>query len=393
MHVGPPRVVRLLGAAVLVAHVATSGGGATSLQSTPRTLARAWLVGEPVVGNPVTDMESAYALTKRHEVISVEAASGRVRWRQPTNKSGFGGTGASVVLSGGVVVVGDYDVLGFDARTGAERWHFTPSEGYGPGFYLSHGATADGMVYAGSPSGRVYALEAATGRLRWMTAVATDGKTTVYPPQFDGPYVAAGYTEFVAPNRGGVVLLDARDGRIVWTRPFPPASDPTLSLNWAGGPVFGDGAVIVSSGDGVIHAFDLADGNERWRIPALSPQPGNPILPDRDFRGLAVVDDLLITGSLTGIVVAFDLSTRDIRWTYRPTRLGSVAFRLAASGDDVYVPFAGGTLVNLQGSDGVERWRVGDWTASMLWPPARWNDLIIVSGAVNGLSAFHVTEN
>lgn len=389
-HKPAPRAWKL---AAVVLGLAAAGSPpfrlAAAQQGEPRVLQRAWTVAGAAVGSPATDDSSAYFLSKSHEVLAIDAASGRIRWRHPTNESGYGGTGASVVVSGSVVVAGDDNLLAFDRRSGVPRWRFVPTDGYGPGFYLSFSATADGVVYAGSPSGRFYAVDAETGRLRWSTVVAADGKTTVFPPRFQGTVVAAGYTEFVAPNRGGLVLLDTRTGRILWKRAFPQPSDHSLSVNWAGGPVFADDLVIVSSGDGVVHAFDTASGEERWAIPALSGRIGNPIIsPDRDFRGLAVSGQLLVSGSLTGTIVAYDLATRTERWRHLAERLGSVMFRIEASNEIVYVPFAGGTLVALRADDGIEQWRVGDWMASLLWPPAFWNDLIIVSGAVDGFSAF-----
>lgn len=360
--------------------------------NSPRILARAWTVPGAAVGSPAADQSTAYFLTRNHDLLAVDAATGQVRWRRPTNESGYGGTGATVVVSGQVVVVGDDNLLGFSRRTGALRWRFDPSDGYGPGFYLSHEATTDGMVYAGSPSGHVYAVETETGRLRWSTVVANDGKTTVFPPRFKGAVIAAGYTEFVAPNLGGVVLLAADTGRVLWKRPFPVPRDRSLSVNWAGGPILVDDLVIVSAGDGIIHAYDIASGDERWSIPPVTVQPGNLIDPARDFRGLAVSGRILVSGSLTGEIVGYDLDSREERWRYSAGRLGSVIFRIEAINDLVYVPFAGGTLIALQAHDGAELWRVGDWTASILWPPVLWQDLVIVSGAVDGLSAFHAVR-
>lgn len=358
----------------------------------PRILERAWTVAGAAVGSPAADDTTAFFLSKYHELVAVDAASGQVRWRQPTNESGFGGTGGTVVVAGSVVVVGDDNVLGFNRLTGTLRWRFEPSDGYGPGFYLGYQATADGVIFAGSPGGRLYAVDTLTGRPRWTAVVATDGKTTVYPPRFSGAYVAAGYTEFVAPSLGGIVLVDAASGRIVWKRAFPAPRDRSLSVSWAGGPVFVDDLVIVSAGDGIIHAYDVATGNDRWSLPPVTVQPGNLIDPARDFRGLAVSGRTLISGSLTGEIAAYDLDSREERWRYSAGRLGSVIYRIEAMGDVVYIPFAGGTLIALQASDGAEVWRVGDWTASILWPPILWGDLVIVSGAVDGYSAFHAVR-
>ena len=121
-------------------------------------------------------------------------------------------------------------------------------------------------------------------------------------------------------------------------------------------------------------------------------KPGNLIDPTRDFRGLAVSGDILVSGSLTGEIVGFDLESRTEQWRYSAGRLGSVIFRIEAMDDVVYVPFAGGTLLALRASDGAEQWRVGDWRASILWPPALWEELVIVSGAVDGFTAYYAAK-
>ena len=61
--------------------------------------------------------------------------------------------------------------------------------------------------------------------------------------------------------------------------------------------------------------------------------------------------------------------------------------RIAAADDVVYLPFANGQLVALTVGDGVERWRIGDWTSGYLWPPAVRGPTLFLSGAYDGLSA------
>jgi outer membrane protein assembly factor BamB len=379
------RPLRRLGpirAAVVLLGVCVVGGppAATSQQTVPT---RVWHLPDEGRGPADADETSAYFLTKSHEVLAVDAATGVVRWRRPTFEEGDTVSGISLLVAGQSVVVGDYNLLAFDCRTGSLRWRFIPAEGYGPGIYL--GAVAGGVALTGSPSGHVYAVDVDSGALRWSTAVASN--TTIYAPVAAGEVVAAGFTEFTAPTRGGVVLLSADTGRVRWKRSFPVPDDPLLSTNSAGGPVFFGETVIASGGDGRIHAFDVTSGELRWTLPRVSGASPFPMAADHDFRPLALTGNLLVAGSLTGQIVAFELPSRTERWRFLATRLGSTAFRIAAVDDVVYLPFVNGQLVALAGGDGVERWRIGDWTSGYLWPPAVRGPTLFLSGAQDGLSA------
>jgi outer membrane protein assembly factor BamB len=385
-----PRLKLRLSRRIALALTALAGLGVCATGGMPAASARAsaptriWHVPEPGRGGAAADDSSAYFLSKTHEVIAVDRATGQVRWRRQTLQDEDLVSRVSVLVSGDAVVVGDYNLLAFHRTTGGLRWRFVPADGYGPGVYL--GVVHDGVALTGSPSGHVYAVQVESGALRWSTRVATDGNTTVFGPEARGALVAAGYTEFTTPYGGGVVVLAAETGRVLWNRRFPLAADPSLGINWGGGPLFVDDTVIAASGDGRIHAFDVATGDVRWTVAPVSGPSPFPMASNRDFRALAVAGDVLIAGSHTGAIIGYDLATREERWRFLGTRLGSGAFRLDAVDGVAYVPFLNGVLVALGATDGHERWRIGDWTSGFLWPPAVRGEMLFLAGG-DGLSA------
>ena len=341
-----------------------------------------WHVAGEGRGRPAADWSTAFFLSKRHEVLALHAQSGQVRWRASTGESGDSTNGSGVVLAGDVVAAGDYNIVAFDRATGELRWRFEPDDGYGPGIYL--GEATETAMFAGSPAGRLYAIDARAGSARWTAVVKDDGRTTVFQPIADDTAVFAAYTSFTAPNTGGVVALDRATGGERWRAAFPPASERLTATNAAGGPLLFDDVVIATRGDGVIHAFDRADGTIRWVLPGVN-LPGRPTVDD--FRPLARSGRLLVAGSLTGVVDAYDLNMHEKKWRYSGEMNGSIAFSLGADERSVYVPYVGGRLVALNVADGTERWRTGNFKAGFVWPPASGGDRIYVAGSGAGFFA------
>lgn len=340
-----------------------------------------WRVAGAAKGKPASDGRTAYFLTPTHEVVAIEARTGRPRWRNQTGETGATTSGSSLALVGSILVAGDYNVIGFDTRTGALKWRFVPIHGYGPGLYM--GAAEDGVVYAGSPAGRVYAIEAQTGTLRWSTVIAADGKTTVFDPITRDGMVVASYTTFTAPNTGGIVGLDRATGRERWRAQYA-AVDSSAPSGAVGGPLFVDDTVVAASGTGAIHAFDRATGKIRWSLPAEEQTTNRPDEPPRSgFRALAQTGRTLIAASLSGRVVAYDKNTQQRVWSYNGVPKGSAGIRLAGDEQTVYVPYLSGVLVALNAADGSERWTRGNWKAGFVSAPLIERDRLYI-GATDG---------
>lgn len=365
-----------------------------TLPASPGAPTKLWQVEGQGHGRPAGSPETVYFLSAQHEVVAIGAQSGAVRWRRGTSEPGPTTVGSAVALSGPVVVAGDYNLVAFDRITGAVRWRFVPAIGYGPGIYL--GQTTPALVLAGSPAGRVYAIASLTGDLVWSTTIASDGRTTVFPPATDGADVAVVFTTFTAPPRGGVALLDLATGRERWRSAFPIAADPLLGTGSAGGPVLTDSLVIASSGDGTIHALDRRRGTVRWVAPAVAhyawpspetgPQPPPPT-PSADHRPLALAGRLLVSGSLSSHVVAYDLASGRERWRQLDRPSGSVAFALTADDRQVYVPYVSGRHVALDSSNGTERWRT-ESRDGFSWPASAMDDRVYLAGTRGGFVAY-----
>jgi outer membrane protein assembly factor BamB len=337
-------------------------------------------------GRPAVDATAAYFLAKDHRVLAFEATTGSLRWQQPTGATGFTTSGSMVLVAAELVIAGDYDVIAFDRTNGAFRWRFVPREGYGPGNYL--GDVADGLVYAGSPAGRIYAIDAVTGRSRWTAVVADDRRTVVFEPTTNGDLVVAGFGVSTVPNTGGLVALDAKTGLERWRIAFPRPSNPALGSNSAGNPILVDDLVVAATGYGAIYAFDRDDGSVRWSIPALAGLPSDTLIsPEFDFRPLARTGRTLFAGSLTGYLVAYSLDTLRERWRRGGPQHISIAFNISSDERSVYVPYLGGSLIALNVLNGTERWRTSPGSGAFSFPLLPAGNRLYVASSSSGFHA------
>jgi len=145
----------------------------------------------------------------------------------------------------------------------------------------------DGVMYATSNFGRVYALDAATGRELWKYDPHIDGQWARYAccdavnrglAAFDGRL-------FVGALDGWLHALDARTGRLVWKvdtligrsehKPYTLTAAPLLAGDLI---IIGNSGADFAGARGYVSAYDRSSGAFRWRFftvprnPAEGPQ-------------------------------------------------------------------------------------------------------------------------
>ena len=251
-------------------------------------------------------------------IVSLDAASGKERWRQQVTNStlGFGGNTAPV-LAGRHLILGmggDGNNLGpwlesRDPATGELQWKWfttaragepgieswpdaeTASKGggmpwqqvtYDPKLDLIYVPTANPVpVFNGRvrPGDNLYtdsivALQAETGRMVWYFQTTPhdthDYDATEVPILFDAPYRGRERKLLAQFNRNGYYfLLDRTTGASLVTRPFID------SVNWAKG-IGADGRPIEDTAKepqpGGVLISPMSDGAANYPAPSFSPQ-------------------------------------------------------------------------------------------------------------------------
>jgi outer membrane protein assembly factor BamB len=281
----------------------------------------------------------------------VPAPLPQVRWSFPTD-----GTvrDAPVVTGGGVYASSGGRVYALDASSGRPRWARTISD------YVVSLQVVDGQVYVSD--GRIlHVFDARTGRPKWRY----QGKRI---EQFT---VAEGRVVFC--TREETVVLDASSGR----RPWRSGRRDCLGND---SPVLGGGAVYVSAKEGVVHALDAATGRRRWsarsdadvtaagkvvyvgtgsRVRALDAASGaerwSTAIGDSVVSAPAFAGTALYARDSTGILHALDARTGKERWTFPTDITNYPPPRVTVSGSRLYLVGPGGVHA-LDAASGTERW-------------------------------------
>ena len=236
-------------------------------------------------------------------VLAVVAWTGQPVWFAPfgfTSATAPATDGDSVYVAGWGVrnprVRGQDDSVGsvfaLDQKTGRERWRTIEGARFGP---LAVGRN---MVYVPSNRG-VFALARADGKKHWQARFT--------PLPGNAPVVIADAVVFagtdVTTGATGVYALDAASGALRWRKPL----DPSLSVG-LGTAAAGDTVYVTwwqaPSGDSVgvpeVSAFNVADGTEKWTFRAPVTQ-----------ADLAAATGATITApSIAGSVVLFGVAVQ-----------------------------------------------------------------------------------
>jgi outer membrane protein assembly factor BamB len=212
----------------------------------------------PLSAGVATDGLTTVVVARDGHVIALDERGGR-RWAEPL--------GVEVVslpaLADGLVLVRSTDqrVFALDAATGRRRW-VQPRPN--PPLVLRQAggfAVVPGVGFMGLPGGRLVAVTLAHGGTRWDVAVAQPRGTTDIeriadvvgsPLVIDDQVCAASY-------QGRIGCFEAETGRAVWSRPFSSA---------VGFDIDADGLVAPDAEDGV-HAWDRM-GEPVWQQKALA---------------------------------------------------------------------------------------------------------------------------
>jgi eukaryotic-like serine/threonine-protein kinase len=311
-----------------------------------------------IVSSPAVVDGVAYVGSDDHILYAVDLASGGLKWKFKTGSR----VASSPAVASGTVYFGSYDdnFYAVDIATGKLKWKFktagehrftaTHLHGTQPvkeampdpfDCYLSSPAIWQGNVYFGSGDGNVYALDAASGDLKWK--FKTGDVVHASPTISDG-------TVFIGSWDSYFYALDAATGKERWR--FKTGEDPDThnQVGIQASAVVADGIVYFGCRDSNFYAVEAATGQKKWAfsnkgswvigsavvqdgkvyfatsdsalLHALDAKSGTPVFSLEFkkwpfFSSPAIAGGLLYVGSHSGKLYAVDLKAQKLSWEFQ----------------------------------------------------------------------------
>jgi eukaryotic-like serine/threonine-protein kinase len=298
------------------------------------TLVWKYKTGGRVIGSPAVSDGVLYVGSTDGSLYALSSADGSLRWKFATR----GPIPSSPAVAHGAAYFGSVDgnIYAVDVATGKERWHFAtkgerrftapgihgaiPSTERMPDpfdVFMSSPTVVGNVVYVGSGDQHVYALDAATGAMRWSFAT---GDVVHASPTVTGGVVYIGSWD------RNVYAIDAATGKERWR--YTTGNDTVIynQIGIASSAAVANGLVFVGGRDGKFHVVDAATGKSRWvhdnrggwTIASPAVRRGVVYFPTSDGTRFKALD------AATG-ATKFDLQNKAVSFS-SPAIAGDVAF-------------------------------------------------------------------
>ena len=219
-------------------------------------------------------------------INALDEFTGQLRWQHATTGGDWGAiaidTSTNAVFSG----VGNPadQVISLNASTGALNWAFSVPNS-GPDDDVGSGITVyNGLVYATSKNGRLYALHESDGTLAWSTSIGPANIGNV-----SSPTIGPNGTLYVGSLDANLYAINAMTGAIVWKAPTGGGIDSS--------PAIANGIVYFSSFDKNVYAVNASTGAVLWHYTMGKMSYASPV----------IVNGWLYSAATDGKVYAFSL--------------------------------------------------------------------------------------
>jgi outer membrane protein assembly factor BamB len=264
-----------------------------------------------VQGAPAIAGGAVFMSARDGTMYALNANTGATLWSYQPD---IGGTwGEAAVGANGVVYAGFDDgpwgmvggIYALDPRTGFPLWRYPLGAAISP-------TVANGTLYFGEAN-YVFALDAATGVLKWTTLVGDE--------VIGQPAVANGRVYIGTYSTNSIYALDAVTGSLLWSYATTGLITST--------PTVAEGVLYVGSGDNKLYALDAATGAFRWAY-LTGGAVGSP----------AIGTGVVYFGSEDLNLYAANASTGNLIWKYQIGQAPSLAVAngvlYAANVDDLW---------------------------------------------------------
>lgn len=214
-----------------------------------------------IAATPTVERGLVYVGTVDGYLICLDAQTGDERWRYQSK----GAVYEPPVIAGDTLVFSNEadQVYGLDALKGSYKWQYKAElpEQYQYTLRGHAGVAVDEeLAYTGFANGSMVALRVENGSVAWSTSLRGEADRFV---DVDATPVVVGSIVYVASSSGGVYALDKATGLIRWRAPIFDVG-ATGDAGVTGAIAADRQRLYVAAADLGIYAFDH-DGNTIWR--------------------------------------------------------------------------------------------------------------------------------
>ena len=267
-----------------------------------------------------------------------------------------------------------------DRGTGERRWTLDARQDSDGINFHGDPLVTENLIVLGSDGPRVdsaayvYALERATGKVRWKyradRGVATD-------------IVRDGERLYAVSLTDHLICLDLESGRLLWTFASASSNEKHILARWT--PAVSEGRVFFGGLDGLVYALDARSGREVWRRDL-----GSPI-----WTPILLLPSGLYVGTFDGRVHRLSGASGA---ALGGLDVGGLPFGpLTAAGDSLLLLVAtddrGATLKALDPSLAQVRWSrdpsAGKWTSGR---PYVWKESVLAGSGQGELASISPTD-
>ena len=296
--------------------------GSTGTNVTGEVLRRTGTTDDPMPGAWLSygrnQSETRYSTLKQIDATNARRLG--LAWSYVMGAGGGNQEGTPLMWNNTLYGITTWSVVfALDARTGQELWRWNPGINQPvtrPAICcgnVNRGiAIYNGMIIAPGIDGRLFALDARTGKKIWETQIVDTKElfTLTMAPRIAGGKVIIGASGGDKPTRGNFVALDAQTGKLAWrfytvpgdpSKPFENEAMRAAAKTW--GPDF----------------YKNGGGGAVWDGFAYDPEAnlvyvgtGNPMPWVQNFRTPQGLDNLY-----TCSILAVDLTTGQLKWHYQ----------------------------------------------------------------------------
>ncbi len=298
-----------------------------------------------------------------------------IAWRYDTG-SGTGGLRLGLVpaVTDERVFVADRSgrVSALDSASGEQIWQvetgltISGAPGYG-----------EGLVLLGTEEAMVVVLDAATGEERWRNKASSEVLAT--PVAAEGVVIAHTLDD-------KLIAYDAGSGNFLWRYDHQM---PVLTLRGSGVPATSRSAVLCGLSGGRLVSLDIETGRSLWEAAVVIPSGRSELERVTDIDGEPlIIDGTVYVATYQGVVAALGETTGRTLWS---TKLSSYN-KVAIDWQRVFVADADGALIALDADTGERQWSYDDLRTRKLSPPAVFGGYLVV-GDLEGYVHFFDAES